>query len=251
MARRATRTPNVSLFPFLSVLACVIGTLTLLIAAVAVGQVANDWAEAVAPDDEALAAWAREEARGLESRLRAAERTEQELASLEAELRALGAPRDRSARRQWVSDRLRLADTQVEVARLQERLRRQEAAVAVARAEGEASRARGPRRITIQPRGESRGLTPHFVECTSRGLRLLSADGTASRVLQLSDVVDAARYNRFLEQVGRAPGATVIFLLRPEGVRTYQRAVARARELRVRHGKLPLPGDGEVNFGRL
>ena len=43
MARpRKRRRPQVSLFPFLSVLACVIGALTLLIAATAVGRVASD-----------------------------------------------------------------------------------------------------------------------------------------------------------------------------------------------------------------
>ena len=41
MARRQAREQSSSLFPFLSVLACVIGTLTLLIASLAIGQVAE------------------------------------------------------------------------------------------------------------------------------------------------------------------------------------------------------------------
>ena len=42
--RRARGELAVSLFPFLSILACVIGTLTLLFAALAVNQVAEDLA---------------------------------------------------------------------------------------------------------------------------------------------------------------------------------------------------------------
>ena len=38
MARRPAEEDGVSLFPFLSVLACVIGTLTLMIMALALGQ---------------------------------------------------------------------------------------------------------------------------------------------------------------------------------------------------------------------
>ena len=43
MARRRKRSElAVSLFPFISVLSCVIGTLTLMIAAAAIGEVAQD-----------------------------------------------------------------------------------------------------------------------------------------------------------------------------------------------------------------
>ena len=42
MARGPSRDLGSSLFPFLSVLACVIGTLSLLIASLAIGQVAED-----------------------------------------------------------------------------------------------------------------------------------------------------------------------------------------------------------------
>ena len=45
-SRRTKRDFASSLFPFLSVLACVIGTLTLLIAALALGQVAEDLLDA-------------------------------------------------------------------------------------------------------------------------------------------------------------------------------------------------------------
>ena len=42
MARRAKTKVTVSLFPFMSILACVIGTLTLMLTAMALGQMDND-----------------------------------------------------------------------------------------------------------------------------------------------------------------------------------------------------------------
>jgi hypothetical protein len=47
------------------------------------------------------------------------------------------------------------------------------------------------------------------------------------------------------------PDATVIFLIRPDGVDTFERARQRAHQLNVRYAKLPLPGQGDLRFGRL
>ena len=42
MARRRKKSITVSLFPFMSILACVIGTLTLMLTAMALGQMDNE-----------------------------------------------------------------------------------------------------------------------------------------------------------------------------------------------------------------
>ena len=78
-----------SLFPFLSVLACVIGTLTLLIAALALGQVAQDLLDArSASAEEVDLSTERAALRQLEAQLSRDERLKQEREAAAAELRA-------------------------------------------------------------------------------------------------------------------------------------------------------------------
>jgi hypothetical protein len=57
-------------------------------------------------------------------------------------------------------------------------------------------------------------------------------------------------YGRYLRRVRVIRDAIVIFLIRPDGVDTYAIASQVAENHQVRHAKLPLPGEGELDFGR-
>jgi hypothetical protein len=46
-------------------------------------------------------------------------------------------------------------------------------------------------------------------------------------------------------------GATVIFLIRTGGVPAFESAARQATSSGVRHGEIPLPGDGELDFSEL
>ncbi len=97
MARRPSREPVSSLFPFLSVLACVIGTLTLLIAALAIGQVAEGLLDSeIDPTEVEHLDAQRAELRALEEQVEAVEHVAEELAAARAELRALGVRPDQN-----------------------------------------------------------------------------------------------------------------------------------------------------------
>ena len=56
-------------------------------------------------------------------------------------------------------------------------------------------------------------------------------------------------YDDFLRHVASTPKAMVIFLLREDGLASYNRAAGWAESrFNVKHGKLPLPGQGEVDL---
>jgi hypothetical protein len=252
MARRRKHSElSVSLFPFLSVLSCVIGTLTLMIAASAIGRVAEDLEEEPGPpeiideiliDDEDLAA--------LQARIDAAELLQQDLEGVRSQLRAAGFEVDEEAD---VLDDLR---RRAELARLRERTRELEAAkvdldeaLKVVRKETSARvrRARSAP-ITIQPHGEGTGLVPFFVECAEDGIRVHRPGSDRSVLLRIDDLAEAARFQAALRRVRGTRGGAVIFLIRPDGIDTYNRALKEVEKLTIRHGKLPLPGDGELDF---
>jgi hypothetical protein len=219
VARRRRRGVNsLSLFPFLSVLACVIGALTLLITALAIGQLATDTVDV--------------------ADFRAAEAKVQEGTAERAELQA---------RLAW-SEASSLERRRSELERERDRLRAELQSVS-AELDGRSALPTEPR-ILLQPSGSGQRLSPRFVECRAGELRLHQGGGFGPPI-PVDQLPASARYRQFLREVVGLRSGTVIFLIRPDGVRTYNAASAVAAALGVRHGKLPIPGQGEIDFSLL
>ena len=251
-SRRAKRDFASSLFPFLSVLACVIGTLTLLIAALAVGQVAEDLLDAqnVSPEQEAMAT-ERAAIRKLEASIAESERAKEELAAAAAELRALGIRPDAPAaeRRQRVDARLSAARTARALAKLEAEAASLDESISGARTAIVSARSRdGSGPIRILPQGSAPALLPFFVECRKEGLRVYHKDLEGSIYLSRGQLEDVTAFRAYLQRVRSFRNSTVIFLIRPDGVASYQWAASQTGRLYVRHAKLPLPGQGELEF---
>lgn len=252
--RRRTR-PSVSLFPFLSVLACVIGVLTLLIAATAIGQIATD-----AIDLELYENLEREIASG---RRRLAELTglQQEIARLDEEL--IGARSDhdalardretaRNALEQSAPLRRRLLEVDERVASLERELESIDDSLEKSREEIarlHAARTQAP--IVVRPSGSGHGLEPHFAECREDGLVIYEGRERRATEIPTHRIATSAEYRRFLRRVRFRDGATVIFLIRSGGVPAFESAARQAATSGVRHGEIPLPGDGELDFSEL
>ncbi len=64
----------------------------------------------------------------------------------------------------------------------------------------------------------------------------------------VSELHGESQFKVFLRRVRAIQGGIVIFLIRPDGVETHRQAERAARALNVRQAKLPLPGDGEIQF---
>ena len=86
-----------------------------------------------------------------------------------------------------------------------------------------------------------------FVECNGSGI--IVHNPAAPLHLSTGSIGLDPGYDDFLRHVASTPKAVVIFLLREDGLASYNRAAGWAESrFNVRHGKLPLPGQGAVDL---
>lgn len=249
--RRRAELPG-TLFPFLSVLACVIGTLTLLISTVAISSVGTgllDIArlEALREDRataEAELASLEESAVKARVALAAMSAQRSELAKLGVLELPTAAERERIARLRIEAERLRrdIVAARSERARLSTSLAR-------AKVEFEArDDSKDLRPIQLRPSGSGRDLRPFFIECGSNGLVLHRRDEALPLSMERGEGIGDPPYVVFLRRVRATPGASVVFMLRPDAVALCLRAEQVAESVGIRQGRLPLPGQGEIDF---
>lgn len=250
MARRDR--VQISLFPFMSVLACTIGALIVVLAVISLAAVGASGAAAPStgederPDPvaqarrlaasaalaEAEALWRRVDreaaARGLEQGMSAASL----LARLEGRRSRLERARELEA----------LADQR---ARVQEEREEIETTIDVL----ESRRETLP--ILIDPTGLSRALEPFFVECDAEGVTAYRARDDLQYFIPREELEASVDFARYLRRVRAIPGSLLVLLIRPDGLATAAEARALARAQGVRVARLPLPGSGALDWSLL
>lgn len=257
MARlRKSRKSRVSLFPFLDILACVIGNLILIITAVVLEQI----------DTEPVA----EAARIKEVTERAGASAE-ELAKLQ---RQLAGARERSgeaeARLEAVRARIRAATKQrqeaelalsqpapqpsedpaiaAEIRRLEKEKRSIEEEIAKVTARIAERLTKPEQSIVVLPPGEggpSRGI---FIEASGNSLTVL--EGKQPWKLPAGKAATDPRFKKLLADA-KADGDTIItFLVRSDGLAAVTRGQRAAEAAGVPSGKVPLPGDGMIDLSK-
>jgi hypothetical protein len=241
--------PKVSLFPFMSILACTIGALTLLLVAMslsavgtteAAGRAYDDAREALEVDramldadleilDEAEGLWAEVDqalvARGLATGL--------SLSSIEREL-------DRISRRNKMRTDLASIDTQ------QHRINEERDRIRVAIEILESRRETLP--ILIDPTGLARHLQPFFVECDGDGVTAYRARDDFRYFVAKDEISTGGDFGRYLRRIRVVPGALLVLLVRPGGISTSVRTERVALSADIRVARLPLPGKGEIDW---
>ena len=229
-----------------------IGALTLLITASAIGQVATDTV-----DLEHYQKLERSNARDREQ-LAALSALSEELAALDADIvRGRDAERkmseaSRRARKQLqdsapLREEVRIAS--LELQRLEAQVVELDAELLERRRELERTRAeRGESSILIQPTGSGYGMDPHFAECRREGLVLYEGPERRPAEVSALNVTTSALLRRFLRRVVGREAATLVFLIRPGGVHVCADARRMAREMRIPSGEIPVPGEGAFDF---
>lgn len=260
MARRRKESVAISLFPFLSILACVIGTLTLLITAMALGQMDNEVVHSAERFEKVKRLIEEEERRlrQLREKLEEAEAgaNEEQRKLAEARMRLEELKRQREALFEEAEmfeekpeidipivdeerHEKRMAAIREELEQLDEEIARLQAEVAE-RGGAEASK------VVIQPSGSGTDLDPTFVECTASGLVLLEED--PPRRIRRSDMATDESFLGLLDAVAEKPKRIVIFLVREDALDTYFAAYNLARRNYARAGKLPVVGQGKIDL---
>ena len=248
MPRQKTE-ESVSLFPFLDIMACLIGILVLLITAATLAQIARD-----EEDTKDAAAMERAEARVTEYRairdaltvevkerkqlvqlVEQARITREQLEKLQAELARLEA---RQAAAQQPIEEIAEAKERIE------ELTRQLAELRTVLANRKEAAAESE--IQIVPSGSGYGLSPSFVECASSTVVL--HDRPEPLTIPIGQLSKSEAFQELLENVKQRPRGTVVFLVRPDGARSYNVARSIARRNYVTNGKLAVAGHGKLDL---
>ncbi len=257
MGRRASDGgPRVELFPFLSILACIIGSLFLMITGIALGQMGKK------TDDEAIERAKEfvelqrrmkqrdESARRILDELEAAKRRLAELKKLLEELARLKATKDPAAELAALRARLLAEQSSLDTQIADLLKRHADYTNLTARLRTEIDRRNAVATdslLRIQPTGGGSlaGLTPLFAEASRTELILHRNPAIRIPAAQITNHTDFAAW---LKQTVADTNRIVVLLVRTNGVSTYSLARRAAEAAGARYGKLPLPGDGTVDL---
>ncbi len=248
----------ISLFPFLSILCCVIGVLTLLIAGVALGQIDDQKDEnievalqyqtlqrTIQQDKEKL-----EEFRNLTAEADAIrkllEDARDEIKRLQKQKSNL---QQTKKKEKQVSIKLlaatnrareRISELEPELVKLRE---------AIAKLQKDVKKKKEPKEanVMVRPGGSGVGHIPVFVECTKNGI-VIHGTKKKETFIRTADLRKSKDFVDLLARVKKVPKATIVFLLRNDAISTYYAAREVARDAYVNNGKLAVIGHGKLDL---
>ncbi len=105
--------------------------------------------------------------------------------------------------------------------------------------------------ILIDSTGLSRHLVPYFVECDAGGATAYRVTDDFSYFVPRDELSNSGDFGRYLRRVRASPGALLVLLVRPDGIGTMIRAQQVAIAAGIRVARLPLPGQGELDWSLL
>lgn len=250
---------DISLFPFLSIIACVIGVLTMMISTLALAQMDT-------PDVALIEAHevvskelsdAQKEVAELQSLIeeklgpdaaqvqKSLATGEKELADLLKQLKEVKKQLEESKKVKVViptldpSQRESVASMQSELTELEEELAQLEKELSEREEAGQT-------KTSILPSGTGVKFKPHFVECANGAVVLHTMN--PPKTIRAANMVNDKDFIALLERVANGVDDTIIFLIRSEGLNTYYAARQICRDREIRNGKLPVIGNGRIDL---
>jgi hypothetical protein len=248
---------EVSLFPFLSILACLIGSLTLIITVLSLSQLLtgrDDERVAIAEDYVSIQrqiAEQRDKAEALKKQLaqrdslRAQWISQQQIVrDLRDRFSSIPDPfADKAATERRIADaKQQLADTRKAADELAAKIKATDAE----RAQLE-KLAKGSVPLRILPSGDfHRRLRPVFIEARKDGVVIHSPSRKIT--VPWRDIPKNADFEKVARFVADDPNRSIVFLIRSDARGPYRAAEERARQLGAVTSKVPLVGDGELDL---
>lgn len=268
--RRGSSGDEVSLFPFLSILACLIGALVAIIVVLVVAQ--TERMEGRSPEDIQMAQEVLNIKKELEQRDKQKANLDEKLAALKkvqeevedlkvrfAKLRKLlDSSKEVKQQNMEISQQLQkeLDDLLLEMDGLkrQQDITKKEIALLMAELEKrKIPEDKKPPPVQVQPSGSgmSEETKVYFVEASSGSLKVLKPWGDDDYRLsaQPDVVVGDHSYNHFLLELQKDKNSLILFLVRDDGYGAFNNGAGRAEsDYGIRVGKLPIPGRGELQL---
>jgi hypothetical protein len=253
--RRASSGGEVSLFPFLSILACLIGALVLIISALMAAQVgktegrtaeeierAQDYQRMIKEIEERkkLEVLAKEKLAELEKLRQEIEEKEQRYLKLR---KLLDTSKDVQEQNKEIAASLQkeLDDLLTEIDGLKKQQDESKKMIAELMAEIKKREVPPDKKIppvVVQPSGSGmpESTKVYFVECATGALKILNPWGEGDyRLSATADVVVAdVAYNHFLTEVAKDKNSLILYLIRDDGQTSLQQR-SRTRRRRLQH----------------
>jgi hypothetical protein len=255
--RRSSGKKEVSLFPFLDILGCLIGSLILIITTVVLEQMdTKPVAEAARIDDMKQQA-AREEkrkerlAQRLTTLTKQAGPAEERLAQARERLEAAAKQQATASQQLAAAERIQVALPKpappVDTSALEAKRKQLDDEAGKIRAEI-ASRKKLPQQsIVILPSGggggPKRGV---FVEAAAN--KVVVHEAPKAWEIPIGQVASDPKLKQLLQTIAADKDAIITFLIRPEGIATYALMKKVAEAAGARTGRVPLPGDGVLDL---
>jgi hypothetical protein len=267
--RRQSEGGEVSLFPFLSILACLIGALVFMIVVLVMAQM--DKAKGRDPEDirrsqehiklkkeiedrKKLDVVLKEKLATLEELQKQVSEKEQQFIKLR---KLLSTSKDIQEANMKISQQMQkeLDDllTEIEGLKLQQVESKKEIATLLAeikKRQVPADKKIPP--VVVQPSGSGmpEDTKVFFVEAGGGALKILGAWGEDYRLSATPEVVVAdAKFNHFLAEIAKNPKSLILFLVRDDGAGAFNNGAGRAEaDYSIRVGKLPIPGRGVLDL---
>ena len=268
--RRSSSGEEVSLFPFLSILACLIGALVIIIVVLVVAQ--TERMEGRAPEEIKMAQEVLNIKKELEKREEEKAKLDEKLAELKkveeevedkklrfAKLRKLlDSSKDVQQQNMEISQQLQkeLDDLLLQLDGLKKQQTESKKEIELLMAELEKRKVpkdKKPPPVQVQPSGSGMGAETkvYFVEATGGGLKLLKPWGEEDYRLsaQAEVVLGDHAFNHFLLELQKDKNSLILFLIRDDGYGAFNNGAGRAEsDYGIRVGKLPIPGRGELQL---
>lgn len=267
--RRGSSGGEVSLFPFLSILACLIGALVLIISALVAAQAGKT--EGRTPEEIKMAQDYQRMLKEIEERkkqdvilkekLAELEKIQQDLQDKEQRFlklrKLLDSSKEVQAQNKEIASKLQkeLDDLLIEIDGLKKQQTESKKHIEELVAEIKKRQVSPDKKVppvVVQPSGSGLPDTTKvfFVECASGALKILGAWGEDYRLSATPEVVVAdAAYNHFLTEVAKDKNSLILYLIRDDGQGAYNNGAGRAdADYKIRLGKLPIPGRGALDL---
>lgn len=267
--RRESSGGEVSLFPFLSILACLIGALVLIISALVAAQAGK--AEGRTKEEIQMAQDYQRMIKEMEERKKLDVVLKEKLAELEklkAEIedreqrylklrKLMATSKDVQEQNKQIADTLQkeLDDLLTELDGLKKQQEESKKTIAELMAEIKSRQIPADKKVppvVVQPSGGgmAESTKVYFVECAT-GLKVMDAWGEGDYTLgaKAEIVVADPVYNHFLTEVAKDKNALILYLIRADGQAAFNNGAGRAEaDYKIRIGKLPIPGPGKLDL---
>lgn len=267
--RRASGEGEISLFPFLSILACLIGALILMIVVLVIAQMGKAegrTAEEIQRAQEYIKLKKEIEERKvqdviLKEKLATLEKLEKALEEKKQQFvklrKLLDSSKDLQQENLKISQKMQkeLDDLLLEIEGMKKQQAESKKEIAALMAEIKKRQVPEDKKIppvVVQPSGSGMAddTKLYFVEASGGGLKILGAWGEDYRLSASASVVVAdVAYNYFLAELAKNPKSLILFLIRDDGQGAFNNGAGRAEnDYKVRVGKLPIPGKGVLDL---